>query len=394
MSQPLAGVRVIDLTQIYQGPYASFLMAMAGADVIKVEPVDGERLRGGRGRPPNLAFAMLNSNKRSVTLDLKQPRGRGLLIELAERADVVVENYAPGVTERLGVGPEVLRRANPRLIYASGTGFGHTGPDRDQLAMDHTVQAMGGMMSVTGAPGGPPVRAGGAVADILGGAHLYGAILTALFERERTGEGRTVEVAMQESMYFTFSSAYTNYHHTGRTPAPAGNGPLGAPNAPYNVYAARDGHLAIICVTDQHWRRLLREMGRADLLDDPRFADRASRGRHAAEIDALVGAWAAGLTREEAYRAARRARVPAAPVRDLVEVMHDEHMHARGMLQHHRHRELGEVVLPHSPIHYAGEERTPLRSSPRAGEHNRDVYGAWLGLSAAELAVLEKDGVI
>ncbi len=392
--QPLSGIRVVDLSQIYQGPYATFLMAMAGADVVKVEPPTGERLRGGPDRPPNMAFAMLNSNKRSVTCDLKQPRGRELMLELAKRADVVVENFAPGVTQKLGIGPETLRAVNPSLIYAAGTGFGSTGPDRDQLAMDHTVQAMGGMMSVTGAVGGPPLRAGGAVADILGGVHLYGAVVTALFERERSGEGRTIDISMQESMYPTFSSAYTNYQHTKRTPAPAGNGPLGAPNAPYNVYATRDGHLAIICVTEDHWQRLLREMGREDLLDDPRFASRAARGKHADEVDALVGAWAAGLTREEAWQAARRARVPAAPVRDLVEVMEDPHTHERGMLQWFEHRELGRVVLPHSPLRFLETPRVPLTSSPGLGEHNRQIYGDWLGIPESELAVLEKDRVI
>jgi crotonobetainyl-CoA:carnitine CoA-transferase CaiB-like acyl-CoA transferase len=393
-AQSLSGVRVIDLSQIYQGPYASFLMAMAGADVIKVEPPAGERLRGGPGRPLNMAFAMLNSNKRSVTLDLKKSRGRELLLELAKLADVVLENYAPGVMERLGVGAQRLRDANPRLIYASGTGFGLSGPDRDQLAMDHTVQAMGGMMSVTGERGGPPLRAGGAVADILGGVHLYGAIVTALFERERSGRGQLVEVSMQESMYFTFASAYTNYHHTRRTPGPSGNGPLGAPSAPYNVYATRDGYLAIICVTEEHWQRLLREMGHDELLDDPRFADRTARARHAAEVDALVGSWAASLTRDEAYRATRRARVPAAAVRDLVEVMEDPHMHERGMLQWFDHRELGRVVLPHSPLGFPETPREPLRASPSTGEHNREVYGRWLGLSDAELDALEGEGVI
>ena len=393
-TQPLAGVTVIDLSQIYQGPYASFLMAMAGADVVKVEPVGGERLRGVPGRPPSMAFAMLNSNKRSVTLDLKQPRGRELLIELAKRGDVLVENYAPGVMERLGVGSEVVRAANPRLVYATGSGFGITGPDRDQLAMDHTVQAVGGMMSVTGQEGGPPVRAGGAVADILGGVHLYGAIVTALLERERSGEGALVEVSMQESMYFTFSSAYTNWHHTRETPTRMGNGPLGLPMAPYNVYATKDGYLAIICVTEEHWQRLLREMGHADLQGDPRFANRAERARHRADVDALVGEWASGLTRDQAYEAARRARIPAAPVRDLLEVMEDRHMHERGMLERFEHRDLGTTVLPRSPLRFLDLPAPELASSPHAGEHNRDVYGGWLGLSDDGIAALERDRVI
>jgi crotonobetainyl-CoA:carnitine CoA-transferase CaiB-like acyl-CoA transferase len=393
-AQPLENVTVIDLGQIYQGAYTSFLLAMAGADVIKVEPVGGERLRGGTQKPPTMAFAMLNSNKRAVTLDLKQPRGRELLKELARRGDVLVENYAPGVLDRLGVGGEVLRSENPRLVYATATGFGITGPDRDTLAMDHTVQAMGGMMSVTGEPGGPPLRAGGAVADILGGVHLYAAIATALVDRARTGLGSTVEVSMQESMFFSFASAYTNYHHTRRTPGPVGNGALGLPMSPYDVYPTSDGHLAIICVTDEHWQRLAAEMGRPELGKDPRFVDRRSRARNAAEVTTLVGAWARGRTREEAWQAMRAARVPAAPVRDLVEVLEDPHMHERGMLQHVEHRELGPVVLPHSPLRFLDAQLEEITSSPLAGEHNREIYGGWLGLTEERIQSLEHDGVI
>ncbi len=390
---PLSDVTVIDLGQIYQGPYASFLMAMAGADVVKVEPVGGERLRGVLHKP-TLAFAMLNSNKRSVTLDLKQARGRELLLALAKRGDVLLENYAPGVLDRLGIGASVLRAENPRLIYATGTGFGISGPDRDQLAMDHTVQAMGGMMSVTGERGGTPVRAGGAVADILGGVHLYAGIVTALLARARTGEGGTVEVSMQESMFATFASAYTNFHHTGQVPQPVGNGPLGIPMAPYNVYATKDGYLAIICVTDEHWQRLAAELGRPELGLDPRFCDRAQRARNASEIDALVGAWTAARTRTEAYDAVRSARVPAAPVRDLSEVIEDPHLHERGALARVAHRDLGTVVLPRSPLRLLDLPVPELTSSPHVGEHNRDIYGGWLGLSDAELATLERDGVI
>ncbi len=393
-ARPLDGVTVIDLSQIYQGPYASFLMARAGADVIKVEPPGGETLRGPPGRPPTMAFAMLNSNKRSVTLDLKQERGRELLVELAKRGDVLLENYAPGVMERLGVGHELLCAANPRLVYATATGFGISGPDRDQLAMDHTVQAVAGMMSVTGEPDSPPVRAGGAVADILGGVHAYGAIVTALLERERSGRGTVVEVSMQESMYFTFASAYTNWYHTRETPTRVGNAPLGLPMAPYNVYETRDGHIAIICVTDDHWQRLLREMGQEELLEDPRFANRASRARNHEKIDELVADWASGLTRDEACAAAREARVPAAPVRDLIEVMEDPHMHERGMLQHFEHRELGELVLPSSPLVFHDAPPLPLESSPYAGEHNREIYADWLGHSDKQIAELERDGVI
>ncbi|KAB2856314.1 MAG: CoA transferase, partial [Bauldia sp.] len=205
---PLSGVTVIDLGQIYNGPYATFLMAQAGARVIKVEPLNGENMRrrgavGGAMVP----FAMLNSNKEFITLNIKSARGKALLETLVEKADVLLENFAPGVMDRLGLGPDHLMALNPRLIYAAGSGFGWSGPYRDYPAMDLTVQAMSGIMSTTGYPDRPPVKAGPAVADFSGGVHLYGAVVTALFERERTGLGRFVEVSMFAAVYASNSSA-------------------------------------------------------------------------------------------------------------------------------------------------------------------------------------------
>ncbi len=393
-TQPLKGYRVIDLGQIYQGPYATLLMALAGAEVIRVEPLRGERLRGFIGDTPPMAFAMLNSNKKSVTLDIKQARGRELLIELAKCGDVLLENFAPGVMERLGVGADVLRAENPRLVYASGTGFGLSGPDKDQLAMDHTIQAVSGLMSVTGQPDGPPLRAGGTVADILGGTHLFGAVMAALLARERTGEGTLVEVAMQESMYFTYSSLYSSFHRTGQLPLRNGNLPSGRSSAPYNVYPTKDGYLAIICVREEHWRRVLKMIGREDLEGDPRFASRLERGAHTELVDQIVGDWCKSVTRDEAERLARDHRIPAAPVRDLDEVRNDRHMHERGMLRWVDHPDVGHVVLPNSPLRFPEIGQVPLEPSAHLGQHNDEVYGGLLGLSDEELAVLRSDGVI
>jgi CoA:oxalate CoA-transferase len=201
MTTPLAGITVLDFGQIYQGPYATLLMAKAGANVIKIEPPGGEPLRrrvlaSGEG-DTTLPMAMLNANKRAVTLNLKSERGRDLLKQMAARADVLLENFSPGTLDGLGVGYAVLQPINPRLIYATGTGFGISGPDRDNLAMDFTIQAASGIMSVTGAPDGPPMKAGPTLVDFMGGIHLYGAVMTALFHRAQTGLGQLVEVAMQ-----------------------------------------------------------------------------------------------------------------------------------------------------------------------------------------------------
>ncbi|MFL6649548.1 MAG: CaiB/BaiF CoA transferase family protein, partial [Sulfurifustaceae bacterium] len=294
---PLAGITVVDLGQVYQGPYATLLMAKAGADIIKVEPLEGEPARRRAGAGSTFPFAMLNSNKRAVTLNLKHVRGRQLLIEMVKRADVLLENFAPGIMDKLGVGWSVLHEINPRLIYACGSGFGLSGPDRDILAMDLTVQAYSGVMSINGFPDGPPVKAGAAVADFLGGAHLYAGILTALYERTRTGKGRLVEVAMQEAVYPTLASNLGFLHSSsGDVPPRTGNRHGGLAIAPYNVYRSQDGYIALICMTETHWVNLLAAMGRDDLRNDARFLTNAARVANLDATDAVVQACIDGRT--------------------------------------------------------------------------------------------------
>ncbi len=390
---PLEGLRVIDLSQIYQGPYATFLMAMAGAEVIKVEPLGGERLRGLGGGPTPLSFAMLNSNKKSVSLDLKQPEGKALLKQLVSHGDVLVENYAPGVLDRLGVGYAELKQINPRLIYASGTGYGLTGPDKDQLAMDHTIQAASGMMNLTGTPDGPPLRAGGAPIDIMGGVHLYAGIMTALVRRGITGQGTLVEVAMQESMYFTFSTDFAAYQRTGVMPVRSG---MRSPSltTPYSVYECADGYIAVICVTHEHWLRMLDVMGRNDLANAPRFKDATARHDCEVEINQLVTDWTRPRSRNSAFALLRDAKVPVAPVRDLEELRTDPHMHARGMLRWFDHPSMGRVVLPNSPVRFPDLAAMEIEFFPALGEHNEAVYGGLLGLSAEQRDALRRMQVI
>ena len=393
---PLHGFTFLDLTQFYQGPYCTMMLARAGADVIKIEPPGGESLRtqAQPGKTGPYAFAALNSNKRAITLNLKSAEGCALLRRLVLRADAVIENYAPGVMDRLGVGWEALRQINPRLVYASASGFGLSGPDRDNLAMDFTIQAASGVMSLTGFPDGPPLRTGGPYVDILGGAHLYAALMTALLQRERSGLGRLVEVAMVEAQFAVLTTAIGQYLITGEVPARTGNAFANHARAPYNVYPAKDGHVAMILVTEGQWQNLLRAMGREDLRDDPRFILNDARVAHYAETEALVRGWTEAHTRAEIFAATSRHKIPCAPVRDIAEVMADPHMHQRGMLEYATHHDFGDVVLPNSPLRFHGASPVPLRPSPRVGEHNEAVYGEFLGLSTAEMARLREVGVI
>ena len=293
MNTPLAGITVLDFGQIFQGPYATLLMAKAGANVIKIEPPHGEpgRRRAAPGKSTTLPVAMLNANKRAITLNLKSERGRDLLRQMVARADVLLENFSPGTMDDLGVGYAALKAINPRLVYATGSGFGITGPDRDNLAMDFTIQAQSGIMSVTGFPDGPPVKAGPTLVDFMGGIHLYAAVVTALFQRERTGLGQLVEVAMQETVYSSLASSMDYHVRTGEVPPRTGNRQSALASAPYNAFPTADGWVAIHVVTEAHWKNLAKAMGRPELADDPRFATNAARVANLEATDDVVAAW-------------------------------------------------------------------------------------------------------
>jgi CoA:oxalate CoA-transferase len=393
-NRPLAGITVLDFGQVYQGPYATLLMAKAGADVIKIEPPQGEplRRRAPPGKSTTFPIAMLNSNKRAITLNLKHPRGRELLFRMVEKGDVLLENFAPGVMDRLGVGWSVVHAINPRLVYASGSGYGLSGPDRDNLAMDLTIQAVCGLIATTGFADGPPVKAGPAVVDFLSGIHLYAATVTALFERERTGRGRLVEVAMQEAAYAALTSPLQAYFETGTVPPRTGNASHG--RVPLNVYPTNDGYVAMNIAVEEHWHNLLTAMGREELRNDPRFANNAARLAHRDETDTLIAAWTRMLGKMEVFAIAKRHRIPLAPVREVNEVMHDRHMHERGFLAEIEHDEIGPITVPTSPLRYHGADPVEAIPSPKLGQHNREIYGGWLGLSAGEIAALATEGVI
>jgi len=268
--------------------------------VIKIEPPTGEPLRRrvmATGGETTLPMAMLNANKRAITLNLKTARGRDLLKDMVRRADVLLENFSPGTLDDLGAGYDVLKDVNPRLIYATGTGFGITGPDRDNLAMDFTIQAASGIMSVTGQPDGPPTKAGPTLVDFMGGIHLYAAVMTALFQRDRTGQGQLVEVAMQETVYCSLAASYDYYFRTGNLPPRAGNRQAGLSSAPYNAFPTTDGHVAIHVVTEQHRVNLLTAMGREELKDDPRFRTNPDRTKNMEATEAVVGEWTRTMVR-------------------------------------------------------------------------------------------------
>ncbi len=388
-SAPMTGLRVIDLSQIYNGPYATYLMALAGAEVIKVEPPSGEPLRkravvGGAGLP----FAMLNGAKRSITLDLKSEEGKQALLELADSADVLVENFSPGVMDRLGLGADVLQKRNPRLIYAASSGYGRDGPYKSYPAMDLTMQAMSGAMFVTGFPDRPPVKCGPAIADFFAGIHLYAAITTSLYERERTGVARRVEVTMQDSIYASLSSNLGLAWAKGDEAqfARTANRHGGLAECPYNVYPTADGHIAMICARDEHWVRLSELMGKGELGSDPRYSTLKERVARMDEVDEMVGAWSSQLSTQEVFERLMSARIACAPVRTLAEVMEDENMFARGSLLHVDHPRYGRIVVQQTPLRLEG---APLRNpepSEDLGASTAEILGQLTGLEEDQIA--------
>ena len=392
---PLEGITVLDLGHIYQGPYASLLLALGGARVIKVEPPGGEGLRS---RGVSLPFAMLNSNKESLTIDLKDPEGVEVFHRLAAAVDVVVMNFAPGVPERLGIGADALIETNPRLIVAHGSGFGVREADGSLVdssipAMDITIQAHAGAMAITGNDGDPPLKSGAAFVDFLGGTHLYGAVTTALFERERTGRGRSVEVSMADAAYFTLTTALAQWEKTGSAPR-TGNRHIGRYLSPYNVYRCTDGHVALIAISNRHWRGVLEAMGRSDLAGDERYRGFQARAERIPEIDELVEAWTSTRPRAEVAAALQAAHVPAAAVRLVEEIVDDPDLHARGSLRWLDHPQAGRLPIPHSPIRWHGSVPIELDPSPELGADNEAVLTGLAGVDPGKVADLIGRGII
>ena len=392
--RPLSGLTVLDLTQIYNGPYATFLLAAGGARVIKIEPPGGEHLRRRAEGGFVLPFAALNAGKESLRLDLKTEQGREILRRLALKADVLVENFAPGVMDRLGLGAAALTAANPRLIYAASSGYGSSGPYRDYPAMDLTVQAMAGFMSLTGESDGPPLKSGPAVSDFLAGIHLYGAIVTALLDRGRTGVARAVEVSMLEANVFPLLSAMSLLKPGAPPPKRVGNKHGGLSLSPHNVYPCADGYIAIIIGNEGQWQGLLRAFGQAAAGEDPRFRTVKERIRNLEAVDAMVGSWTAPHPKQRVFEMLLAERVPSAPVRTLDEVVEDPHLLGRGALERVAHPVFGEITVPHSPLRLSGVPVEPHVPTGALGADAAVLLTELLGMTEAEVSALAEANVI
>jgi crotonobetainyl-CoA:carnitine CoA-transferase CaiB-like acyl-CoA transferase len=400
--RPLADVRVLDLTQVLAGPFCTLLLADMGAEVIKIErPGTGELARqlgpfveGRGGQRGGGYWWRLARNKRGLALDLGQDEGRALFKRLVAVADVVVENFRPGVMERWGLGYDTLRELNPGIVYATISGFGHpsvaASPYWQHPAYDITVQALGGVAEITGQPDGPPTLVGARIGDLFPAVLTAYGIVVALHERQRTGRGRHVDVAMYDAMVALMEREIANYALTGEIARRGQDLVL----SPAGVYRAADGYFAVAAVSQEQWERCARAIGRADLLDDPRLATGVLRAQHDAIVRAALEAWAADKTKHEATRILLAHDVPASPVQNVAEVVADPHVAARRMLLTIDDPIIGERFVAGAPIKLrdlADEKPTP---PPQIGQHTDELLTTLLGLSAAEIAALRERGVV
>jgi crotonobetainyl-CoA:carnitine CoA-transferase CaiB-like acyl-CoA transferase len=370
------------------------LLAGLGAEVVKLEPPGGEHTRLRVEDKESWALGALAAGKQGVALDLKDPRGQAVFRRLVEAADVVIENFAPGTMERLGLGYAELSSWNPRVVLASVRGFGPSSPHRAARAMDLTIQAMTAVISVTGFPDGPPVKAGVAVADFLSGATLAAGVLAALLQRERTGRGQHVEVAMQDAVVPSLASNLAGFFESGgRLPERTGNRHGGLAICPYNLYETADGYVAILCIRDRHWQALARLMGRDDLAADERYQTMPARAGRMEEIDGLVERFTRGVRTDALVAALVEAGVPCAPVRSLADLVADPSLR-KGILPEVTHPTAGPVRVFGSPVRLSASEPVPPAPAPLLGQHTAEVLGRLAGVGPEALAELEAAGVV
>ena len=392
---PLYGLRVLDLTRVLAGPFLTQMLGDLGAEILKVEtPGKGDEtrtfapLRDGESH----YFVALNRNKKSLVIDLQRPAGADLLRRLAAQSDVLVENFRPGVMDRLGLGWEALSALNPRLVYCAVSGFGLSGPLRDKPSFDIVTQAMGGALSVNGEAGREPVKLGLPLGDMVGGVFGSVGVLAALHERHATGRGRLVDIGLHDGMLGMLGYLAQRYFFTGTDPRPVGTGHPSI--VPYGSFPASDGSVIIACLTQSFWGRLCTAIGLPELAEDPRFVSNDARLQRRAEVDALIADATRRRTVADWVERLGAADVPHAPVLGVGAALDHPHSRARDMVVEAMHPRLGPIPLVGRPIKFPGSPQAPLAPPPVLGEHTAQVLRERLGLDDATIDALRREGVI
>jgi crotonobetainyl-CoA:carnitine CoA-transferase CaiB-like acyl-CoA transferase len=410
MKKILDGIVVLDLTRFFSGPQATLLLAGMGAEVIKVDdpktgdptafapPYDGPRgvsLERRTDRDMGLAYLKRQRGKKSVTLDLKSARGRDIFLKLATGADVVVENFSPGVSSRLGIDYAALCNVNPAIIHCAITGYGSSGPHKDAKAYDLMVQAAVGIMSMTGHPDGPPVKIASPISDAIAGSFAASGVVAALLHRERTGEGQAIDVSMADCLFALIFDEPVDCYERLNVAARQGNRIMRF--SPFNTFQTTDGWVAIGAATDAEWRSLLDAMQRGDIKSDPDMMNVGWRIVNNEKVDAVVTAWTLTRSKAEVVDALSRARVPCSPVRSAEEVMQWSQLIERGMVLPLDNPLTGTAAAARGPGFPVKFSRTPAgydAASPLPGAHNEEVLARFAHLSAAEVRQLKNDGII
>ena len=395
MSHPLEGVRILELGQIIAGTYGSQVLSDLGAEVIKIETPEGDL-----GRIPSVApyrglsglFLTFNRNKQSVVINLKTADGRRLFYDLVKVSDVVIDNFRPGVLERLAIDYPTLSRINPRIIQCSVTGFGSAGEYKDYPALDLNIQAISGHMAITGEPGRPPVRIGIPLADISGGIYSSKGILAALFDRERTGQGRRIEISMFDTMLHLMTYIGTMWLTNGEVPKPPGS--AHDYSVPWQAFATSDGYVVVATRQEIFWQKLCSVLEHPGLAGDPRFADNASRVKNREVLVPLLEQIFRTRTAADWLARLRAADVPAAPVNNVDDAFAEPPVNEREMIVEYDHPQVGKVRLPGNPIKMSGVSGTISKPAPMLGEHTDAVLQTLLRLSTKEIAALREDGAI
>jgi crotonobetainyl-CoA:carnitine CoA-transferase CaiB-like acyl-CoA transferase len=397
----LSGVRVLDLSQFEAGPSCTEALAWLGAEVVKVEnPKAGDPGRSifSEGHD-SFYFLTFNANKKSMTIDLKSAAGKKLVLDLAKKADVFVENFAPGAIERLGLGYDVLSKLNPAIIYAQVKGFGEGSPFESNLAFDMIAQATGGVMSISGYPDNPPVKPGPTLGDTGTGMLLAISILGALYEQKTTGKGQRLQVAMQDAMLHYIRLAFATQARKGGPIKRVGDQSVSGGNPPCGIYPCKGGgpndyvYVYTSRTNPEHWRRLLGVLGREDLLADARFVNTQTRSEHEAEINELVTAWSRKYDKHAAMRALGSAGIPAGAVLDSKELYEDQNFYERGIMQAMEHPSIKDYAIPAWPVRHNGAPPTVERS-PLLAEHSSEVLKNWLGLDKGAVEGLIEQKIV
>ncbi len=395
MEQALGGLKVLDLSRVLAGPYATMILADMGADVLKIEmPVKGDDSRafGPYVGGESSYFMSINRNKKSITMNLKNEESKKMFLELVKDADVVVENYRPGTMEKLGIGYDVLKEVNPRIIYAASSGFGHTGPYSKRAAYDAVVQAMGGIMSITGELNGKPTKVGSSISDIIAGMYTAIGVLAALAYRNKTGKGQKVDVAMLDTQVSILENAVARYMATGVSPKPLGNRHPSI--IPFEDFETKDGSIMIAAGNDVLWGKLCNALGVPELIDDERFKTNPLRGENYDEMRPLVAKPFLNKTTKEWMDILNEVGVPNGPINKIEDVVNDPQVKARDMIVEVDHPTAGKISMPGVPIKMSETQGSVRKPAPILGQHNEEVLKGKFNLTDEDIQRLKDEGAI